>query len=59
MLKRYVDDTSVLEVIPTNSISMLDIAVGDIHKYYISHRMKVNQRNAGKWLLTSWLILIL
>lgn len=51
MLKCYVDDTSVLEVIPTNSISMLDIAVGDIHKYYISHRMKLNPKKCREMVI--------
>ena len=38
--KHYDDDTTVLEVIPRNYISMLDIAVRDIHEYCISHRIK-------------------
>ena len=38
LMKCYDDDTTVL--IPRNYISMLDIAVRDIHEYCISHRMK-------------------
>ena len=40
LMKCYDDDTTVLEVIQRNYISMLDIAVRDIHEYCISHRMK-------------------
>ena len=45
---KYVDDTTVLEVIPRNSMSMLDEAVREIHEYCISHRMKLNPKKCKK-----------
>ena len=41
---KYVDDSTVFEVVPRNSISMLDIAVADIQQYCINHRMKLNPK---------------
>ena len=37
---KYVDDTTVFEIIPRNSISLLDLAVRDIHDYCVNHSMK-------------------
>ena len=39
---KFVDDTSALEIIPTNSISLLNTAVSDIHKFAVAHNMKQN-----------------
>ena len=44
LMKCYDDDSTVLEVISRNYISMLDIAVRDILEYCISHRMKGNTK---------------
>ena len=39
---KYVDDTSVLEIIPKNSPSLLNIVASDIHKFAIAHNMRLN-----------------
>ena len=39
---KFVDDTSGLEIIPRNSISLLDCAPSDIHNFTIAHNMKLN-----------------
>ena len=39
---KFVDDTSALEIIPRNSISLLDCAASDIHNFIIAHNMKLN-----------------
>ena len=39
---KYVDDTAAFEIIPRNSISMLDVVVREIHDYCIEHKMKLN-----------------
>ena len=41
---KYVDDTTVFEIMPRNSTSLLDFAVRDIHKYCIEHSMRLNPR---------------
>ena len=50
-MKSYVNDTTVLEVIPRNFISMLDIAVRDIQEYCISHKMKWNPKKCKKMVI--------
>ena len=44
MRTKYVDDTTALEIIPRNSISMLDVVVREIHDYCIEHKMKLNPK---------------
>ena len=39
---KFVDDTSALEIIPRNAISLINTAVSDIHDFSIAHRMKLN-----------------
>ena len=39
---KFVDDTSALEIIPRNSISLLNFAVSDIHEFANEHNMKLN-----------------
>ena len=39
---KFVDDTSALEIMPRNSISLLDSAASDIHNFAIAHNMKLN-----------------
>ena len=41
---KYVDDTTAFEIIPRNSISVLDIVVREIHDYCIEHKMKLNPK---------------
>ena len=48
---KYVDDTTVLEVIPRNSLSMLDIVVRDIHEYCISHKMRLNPKKCKEMVI--------
>ena len=40
----YVDDTTASEILPRNSISLLDFAVRDIHDYCTDHKMKLNPK---------------
>ena len=53
MRSKYVDDTTLIEIIPRNSISILDLVVREIHDYCIEHKMKLNpkkmQRNVHKF----------
>ena len=44
MRTKYVDDTTAFEIIPRNSISMLDVVVREIHDYCIEHKMKLNPK---------------
>ena len=44
MRTKYVDDTTAFEIIPRNSISMLDLVVREIHDYCIDHKMKLNPK---------------
>ena len=44
---KYVDDTTVSEILPRNSL--LDFAVRDINDYYTEHKMKLNPKNVKKW----------
>ena len=39
---KFVDDTTVLEIIPRNSISVLGFAANDIQSFSIDHKMKLN-----------------
>jgi len=39
---KYVDDTTVVEILPHNLISLLDLAVTDTHSFSIDHKMKLN-----------------
>ena len=47
MRTKYVDDTTAFEIIPRNSISMLDVVVREIHDYCIEHKMKLNPRKCN------------
>ena len=44
MHSKYVDDTIAIEIIPRNSISILDFVVREIHDYCIEHKMKLNPK---------------
>ena len=39
---KLVDDTSALEIIPRNTLSLLNCAASDIHYVAIAHNMKLN-----------------
>ena len=39
---KLVDDTSALEIIPRNALSLLNCAASDIHYVAIAHNMKLN-----------------
>ena len=39
---KFVDDTSALEILPRNSISLLNYVATDIHEFASSHNMKLN-----------------
>ena len=39
---KFVDDTSALEILPRNSISLLNYVVTDIYEFASSHNMKLN-----------------
>ena len=53
MCSKYVDDTTPFEIIPRNSISILDLVVRDIHDYCVEYKMKQKkkkmQRNVHKF----------
>ena len=44
MRSKYVDDTTAFEIIPRNSISILDLVVHEIHDYCVEHKMKLNPK---------------
>ena len=39
---KYVDDTSAVEILPWNSIILLDSAVSDSHQFAMDHNMRLN-----------------
>ena len=39
---KFVDDTSAIEILPRNSISLLSSAATDIHRFTIDHNMRLN-----------------
>ena len=48
---KFVDDTSALEIIPRNSISLLNFAVSDIHELANEHNMKLNPKKCKEMLI--------
>ena len=48
---KFVDDTSVLEIIPRNAISVLNNAAADIHNFAIEHNMKLNPTKCKEMLI--------
>jgi hypothetical protein len=46
-----VDDTSALEIIPRNSISLLNFAVSDIYEFANEHNMKLNPKKCKEMLI--------
>ena len=39
---KFVDDTSAVEILPRNSISLLNVAVSSTHSFAVTHNMKLN-----------------
>ena len=37
---KFVDDNTALEILPRNGISLINVAVNDIHKFSIEHNTK-------------------
>jgi hypothetical protein len=48
---KFVDDTSALEIIPRNSISLLNFADSDIHVFANEHNMKLNPKKCKEMLI--------
>ena len=48
---KFVDDTTALEILPRNGISLLNVAVNDIHKFSIEHNMTLNPKKCKEMLL--------
>ena len=48
---KFVDDTTTLEILPRNGISLLNVAVNDIHKFSIEHNMKLNPKKCKEMLI--------
>ena len=49
--EKYVDDTTVVEILPRNSINLLDLAVRDTHSFCIDRKMKLNPRKCKEMLI--------
>lgn len=45
------DDTTALEILPRNGISLLNVAVNDIHNFSIEHNMKLNPKKCKEMLI--------
>ena len=41
---KFVDDLTVLEVVPRNSPSLLNVVVDDIHAFAVNNNMRLNPR---------------
>ena len=48
---KFVDDTTALEIIPRNSISLLDVAANMINDFAVSHNMKLNPAKCKEMLI--------
>ena len=48
---KFVDDTTALEILPRNGISLLNVAVNDIYKFSIEHNMKLNPKKCKEMLI--------
>ena len=48
---KFVDDTTALEILPRNGISLLNVAVNDIHNFSIDHNMKLNPKKCKEMLI--------
>ena len=48
---KFVVDTTALEILPRNGISLLNVAVNDIPKFFIEHNMKLNPKKCKEMLI--------
>ena len=48
---KFVDDTTALEILPRNGISLLNVTINDIHKFSIEHNMKLNPKKCKEMLI--------
>ena len=48
---KFVDDTSALEIIPRNSISVLNNVAADIHNFAMEHNIKLNPTKCKEMLI--------
>ena len=48
---KFVDDTTALEIIPRNSVSLLNFATNDIYAFSEDHRMKLNPTKCKEMLI--------
>ena len=48
---KFVDDTTALEILPRNGISLLHMAVNDIHTFAIEHSMRLNPKKCKGMLI--------
>ena len=39
---KFMDDTSAIEILPRNSISLLNSILSDIHKFSMDYNMRLN-----------------
>ena len=39
---KFVDNTSAIEILPKNSISLLNSTFSDIHNFSVNHNMRLN-----------------
>lgn len=49
---KFVDDLTLLEIVPRNSPPVMNFLVEDIHQYANSHNMRLNPKNVIQWRLT-------
>ena len=53
-LIKFIDDTTALEILPRNGISLLDVAVNDIHEFSFEHNMKLNPKKCKEMLIINF-----
>lgn len=56
---KFVDDTTALEIIPRNSVSLLNFATNDIYAFSEDHKMKLNPTKCREMLINFMTIIIL
>lgn len=50
---KFVDDTTVLEILQRNGVGLLNHAVSDIHQFSSEHNMKVEPKKSKEMLVNS------
>ena len=56
---KFIDDTTALEILPRNGISLLNVAVNDIHKFFIEHNMELDPKKCKEMLINFTQMIIL